>query len=107
MVVVISSFLLLLYAISNHTETTVCCDWDMCRHNVNGSCNCKVITLVIGEGDQTERMVCDSFEFNEQTCRECGCGWTSPCEGGCYWVEPDLCSSCAEKEKDAVKAPKQ
>lgn len=30
------------------------------------------------------------------TCRECGCTDDYACEGGCYWVEPDLCSACAE-----------
>lgn len=27
-------------------------------------------------------------------CRVCGCTWSSPCEGGCHWVEKDLCSRC-------------
>jgi len=27
-------------------------------------------------------------------CRVCGCTWTTPCTGGCYWVEDDLCSAC-------------
>lgn len=29
-------------------------------------------------------------------CRVCGCTDDHACEGGCYWVEPDLCSRCAE-----------
>lgn len=29
-----------------------------------------------------------------RTCRECGCTETRPCQGGCAWVESDLCSSC-------------
>ncbi len=28
-------------------------------------------------------------------CRQCGCTDTQACAGGCWWVEPDLCSSCA------------
>jgi single-strand DNA-binding protein len=28
-------------------------------------------------------------------CRECGCTEDNACPGGCYWVEPDLCSVCA------------
>jgi ParB/RepB/Spo0J family partition protein len=28
-------------------------------------------------------------------CRECGCTDEAACPGGCAWVEPDLCSSCA------------
>lgn len=32
---------------------------------------------------------------NEAVCRVCGCTQYNACEGGCYWVEPDLCSKCA------------
>ena len=41
----------------------------------------------------------DCFDWlnDEQKCRVCGCTWNSPCEGGCYWVEEDLCSKCAEQ----------
>ena len=28
-------------------------------------------------------------------CRSCGCTDARACPGGCYWVEPDLCSACA------------
>lgn len=28
-------------------------------------------------------------------CRECGCTDDRACPGGCWWVEPDLCSACA------------
>lgn len=30
-----------------------------------------------------------------QTCRICGCTDEDGCPKGCYWVEDDLCSSCA------------
>ncbi len=48
-------------------------------------------------------------EINEQKCRVCGCTQNRACRGGCYWVEKDLCSSCAEcnicgdKESDLVE----
>lgn len=29
-------------------------------------------------------------------CRVCGCTDALACPGGCWWVEPDLCSSCDE-----------
>lgn len=29
-----------------------------------------------------------------QRCRICGCNCDSACEGGCHWVEADLCSAC-------------
>ncbi|WP_049974059.1 hypothetical protein [Azospirillum sp. B4] len=28
-------------------------------------------------------------------CRGCGCTQDHACEGGCWWVEEDLCSTCA------------
>lgn len=31
----------------------------------------------------------------ERACRECGCTDSRACAGRCWWVEPDLCSSCA------------
>lgn len=31
---------------------------------------------------------------DEQKCRVCGCTWFNACQGGCYWVESDLCSEC-------------
>lgn len=37
-------------------------------------------------------------------CRECGCTDNGACENGCYWVEPDLCSSCAPAAPKAVVA---
>ncbi|CAN5889278.1 hypothetical protein BH11PSE1_BH11PSE1_10510 [soil metagenome] len=32
--------------------------------------------------------------FDEVACRMCGCTDSRACEGGCYWVEADLCSAC-------------
>lgn len=37
--------------------------------------------------------VCESCE--KRKCRVCGCTWNNACPGGCYWVEFDLCSTCA------------
>lgn len=36
--------------------------------------------------------------MEERTCRVCGCTEDNACEGGCSWVEEDLCSSCADKD---------
>ena len=33
-------------------------------------------------------------------CRGCGCTDERACPEGCSWVEPDLCSECAELEPD-------
>ncbi|MCD6405486.1 MAG: hypothetical protein J7M19_06640, partial [Planctomycetes bacterium] len=38
----------------------------------------------------------------ERICRVCGCTEFEPCltaEGPCHWVEPDLCSACAENRE--------
>jgi hypothetical protein len=35
----------------------------------------------------------------EPVCRVCGCTQNNACPGGCSWVEPDLCSSCAEENE--------
>ncbi|WP_338631250.1 hypothetical protein [Clostridium baratii] len=31
-----------------------------------------------------------------QTCKVCGCTEVHACEGGCYWIEWDLCNKCFE-----------
>ena len=36
-------------------------------------------------------------------CRMCGCTDCQACEGGCYWVEHDLCSRCAKTETQNSK----
>ena len=42
---------------------------------------------------------CKHFELrDEPKCRICGCTQNNACEGGCYWVEEDLCSKCAMKK---------
>ncbi len=44
----------------------------------------------------------------ERTCRKCGCTDTHACEGGCFWVDSDLCSTCAPPQKPrARKAAKR
>lgn len=40
---------------------------------------------------------------SEDVCRVCGCTWNNACPGGCWWVEEDLCSSCAEKMKNGSR----
>ena len=43
--------------------------------------------------DDEEQLEDDAGD--ERTCRECGCTENMACEGGCSWVEEDLCSQCA------------
>ena len=34
----------------------------------------------------------------ERTCRICGCTDSKACEGGCFWVMPEICSKCITEE---------
>lgn len=39
----------------------------------------------------------------DRVCRVCGCTQEMGCEGGCSWVEFDLCSRCDEKLRTASR----
>lgn len=43
----------------------------------------------------TGLVYCPECAPDVQVCRQCGCTDEAACEGGCAWVEPDLCSACA------------
>jgi hypothetical protein len=45
-----------------------------------------------------------SFQIGQRTCRFCGCSDEKACEGGCSWVDLDLCSACQEKDRKAARA---
>jgi hypothetical protein len=34
--------------------------------------------------------------LRDRKCRVCGCSECAACDGGCFWVEWDLCSECGE-----------
>ena len=36
---------------------------------------------------------------NALKCRVCRCTDDMACPGGCFWIEPDLCSACATPEQ--------
>jgi hypothetical protein len=40
--------------------------------------------------------------FDGDACRLCGCTQEMACEGGCWWVEADLCSECATPAQKAA-----
>lgn len=48
-------------------------------------------SILESDGELAEITIHDG----EKKCRVCGCDWFHACTGGCYWVEEDLCSSCA------------
>lgn len=39
------------------------------------------------------------WPFDDRACRVCGCTEDKACVGGCWWVEYDLCSACANKRR--------
>ncbi|WP_088186360.1 phage Gp37/Gp68 family protein [Desulfosporosinus sp. FKA] len=45
-------------------------------------------------------------EDGAESCRVCGCTWNNACNGGCYWIEPGLCSSCTGKPVPDYRAVK-
>lgn len=49
----------------------------------------------------------DDDAGGERACRECGCTEDAACEGGCSWVEADLCSACAPTPATAKKRSKK
>jgi hypothetical protein len=48
----------------------------------------------------SEYVVNLSVDEYSPCCRVCGCTENAACEGGCTWIEEDLCSSCEGKEPD-------
>lgn len=42
-----------------------------------------------------------------RVCKVCGCTNSTPCHGGCAWVKPDLCSSCASDEEIDAAIPER
>ncbi len=65
---------------------------------------CEAFTRNIVQNELREMMAYiideEEKEEGEQKCRVCGCTQYNACEDGCYWVEEDLCSKCAEKMKE-------
>jgi len=45
---------------------------------------------------ELEAIIRDCERDSKARCRVCGCTDDHACPGGCYWVEPDLCSACNE-----------
>lgn len=50
--------------------------------------------LIDSEGEVVSQREID-VAAGGAACRVCGCTDNDACEEGCYWVEADLCSSCA------------
>lgn len=74
---------------------------------------CYVVHLTAEAADHFGEMEFNQFDDTQQAldwiddlapfealahCRLCGCTDMQACPGGCYWIEPDLCSACADAE---------
>jgi hypothetical protein len=45
------------------------------------------------------RLTVVSRNKDTRKCRVCGCTDDMACPGGCFWIEPNLCSACATPEQ--------
>lgn len=45
--------------------------------------------------------------MEDRVCRVCGCTEDNACEGGCSWVEEDLCSACVDDKKENEEETKE
>jgi hypothetical protein len=51
---------------------------------------------------ERELLAACGVEFDEPTCRECGCSDSLGCEEGCWWAQDDLCSACAAEVEETA-----
>ena len=55
----------------------------------------RIVVFVLGGEDTVLPPRPDLRPLGIAQCRVCGCTDEMACDEGCYWVEPDLCSTCA------------
>jgi len=60
-----------------------------------------LVNINVLEGDDTDLPPRpDLRPLGIRQCRTCGCTDDFACDGGCSWVETDLCSACVPKTRD-------
>lgn len=47
-----------------------------------------------GQAGARRRRKLRQARLGVRKCRRCGCTENSACDGGCWWVDVDLCSRC-------------
>ena len=58
----------------------------------------ELVTINALDGDDTTMPPRpDLRPLDIRQCRSCGCTDDCPCDGGCHWVEDDLCSACLSR----------
>jgi hypothetical protein len=56
-----------------------------------------VLASALAAGAEHLVPVCEVLETVRQ-CRICGCTDAEACAGGCSWSQPEICSTCAERQ---------
>lgn len=67
-----------------------------CWCSIDGPCHAD--TLLEIANATTKPIKGEPEKLWPRRCRECGCTDLRACDGGCWWVEGDLCSSCNKAE---------
>ncbi len=58
----------------------------------------ELVTINVLDGDDTTMPPRpDLRPLDIRQCRDCGCTDDVACDGGCHWVEDDLCSNCVSQ----------
>ena len=55
-------------------------------------------TLMFNDDREREARELYAQATGEEACAKCGCTQTWACDGGCWWISPNLCSTCADSE---------
>ncbi len=67
----------------------------------------RVLKIPLADLSPTVRFLNLDFESpaaaEEKRCEKCGCTNEKACEGGCFWVSPTLCSTCAPPKEVVAK----
>ncbi|HWV38573.1 MAG TPA: hypothetical protein VN033_08840 [Vulgatibacter sp.] len=61
-------------------------------------------------GERIDRLAEAQAELDQirgPVCRVCGCSEFDPCEGGCGWADPTLCTECVGKEPETAAPPEE
>lgn len=57
------------------------------------------VATMVGYAVAVGRLIGSAEVDGEACCRVCGCTDDHACEGGCWWVQPDLCSQCGSGDE--------
>ena len=81
------------------SQTETCEGYQSPPHEVAAASGSRTRNVLVAGRIKTLCLWCFSrwrVEHPDQ-CYVCGCTERCACEAGCYWIEPNLCSSCARE----------